>query len=152
MPRLHPPEFRRRAVELAIQRDETGSRLQPLSKTAGELGISESCLRNWVRQGRTFADHHLRGDMGPRLLPGPNSGNTKSTPGTQTGDQLTLESAASFDVKSLVDGLVRDPHGLIIDEIDPQAVGDLLRAPALHPTAIPTMWLVTALPLRALRP
>ena len=44
MPRPHPPEFRRRTVELACQR------LQPVAKTADDLGISESCLRNWIAQ------------------------------------------------------------------------------------------------------
>jgi transposase-like protein len=36
------PEFRRRAVELARQGDH------PISQIAKSLGISESCLRNWV--------------------------------------------------------------------------------------------------------
>lgn len=44
MPRPHPPEFRQRAVELARLRE------QPISKTATDLGISESCLRNWMAQ------------------------------------------------------------------------------------------------------
>ena len=44
MPRPHPPEFRRRAVELARLGD------QPLSKIAADLGISDSCLRSWVSQ------------------------------------------------------------------------------------------------------
>jgi transposase len=44
MPRLHPPEFRQRAVELARLRE------QPISKIAADLGISESCLRNWMTQ------------------------------------------------------------------------------------------------------
>lgn len=44
MPRPHPPEFRRRAVELA----RLGER--PMSKIAEELGISDSCLRGWVKQ------------------------------------------------------------------------------------------------------
>jgi transposase len=50
MPRPHPPEFRRRAVELADQRGPDGERLQPIAKTAEDLGISESCLRNWLAQ------------------------------------------------------------------------------------------------------
>ena len=50
MPRPHPPEFRRRAVELANQRGPDGQRLQPVAKTAEDLGISESCLRNWMAQ------------------------------------------------------------------------------------------------------
>ena len=44
MPRPHPPEFRHRAVELARE----GA--QPVAKIAKDLGISESCLRNWIAQ------------------------------------------------------------------------------------------------------
>jgi transposase-like protein len=50
VPRPYPPEFRRRAVELANQRDENGDRLQPVAKVAEDLGISDSCLRNWLAQ------------------------------------------------------------------------------------------------------
>jgi transposase-like protein len=42
MPAPHPPEFRRRAVELARRRE------QPIAQVAKDLGISESCLRNWM--------------------------------------------------------------------------------------------------------
>jgi transposase len=44
MPRSHPPEFHQRAVELARLREK------PVSQIANELGISDSCLRNWVKQ------------------------------------------------------------------------------------------------------
>lgn len=44
MPRPHPPEFRRRAVELARLRDK------PVAQIAEDLGISDSCLRNWMAQ------------------------------------------------------------------------------------------------------
>lgn len=44
MPRPHPPEFRRRAVELARLREK------PIAQVAVDLGISDSCLRNWMRQ------------------------------------------------------------------------------------------------------
>ncbi|WP_027929230.1 transposase [Amycolatopsis thermoflava] len=47
MPAPHPPEFRRRAIGLARQ----GSK--PVSELAKELGISESCLRNWMAQAET---------------------------------------------------------------------------------------------------
>jgi transposase-like protein len=59
MPRPHPPEFRRRAVELAREH------VKPVSELAKDLGISESCLRGWVaradveegrREGTTSAD------------------------------------------------------------------------------------------------
>jgi transposase-like protein len=55
MPAPHPPEFRQRAVELA--REGTF----PVAKIAKDLGISESCLRNWMAQ----ADADDNG--GPRL-------------------------------------------------------------------------------------
>jgi transposase len=44
MPAPHPPEFRRRAVELARLREK------PVREIAKDLGISESCLRNWMHQ------------------------------------------------------------------------------------------------------
>ncbi len=44
MPRPHPPEFRRRAVELARLREK------PVAQIAEDLGISDSCLRNWMAQ------------------------------------------------------------------------------------------------------
>jgi transposase len=43
MPPAHPPEFRQRAVELARTGDA------PIATIASDLGISESCLRNWLR-------------------------------------------------------------------------------------------------------
>lgn len=54
MPAPHPPEFRQRAVELARQ----GS--TPVSKIAKDLGISDSCLRNWMHQAD--ADDNRGGD------------------------------------------------------------------------------------------
>jgi transposase-like protein len=48
MPAPHPPEFRRRAVELAREVDEDGYRKHPVAQLARDLKISESCLRNWM--------------------------------------------------------------------------------------------------------
>jgi len=44
VPTPHPPEFRRRAVDLARAGDK------PVSAIAKELSISESCLRSWMAQ------------------------------------------------------------------------------------------------------
>jgi transposase len=44
MPRPHPPEFRRRAVELARLK------AKPVSQIAVDLGISDGCLRGWLKQ------------------------------------------------------------------------------------------------------
>jgi transposase len=46
----HPAEFRQRAVELARE----GS--LPVAQIARDLGISNSCLRNWMAQAD--ADEH----------------------------------------------------------------------------------------------
>src|SRR4051812_4541941 len=48
MPAPHPPEFRRRAVELAREVDEDGNRKYPIAQVTRDLKISESCLRNWM--------------------------------------------------------------------------------------------------------
>jgi transposase-like protein len=47
MPAPHPAEFRQRAVELARAGDK------PVAALARDLGISESCLRNWMAQADT---------------------------------------------------------------------------------------------------
>lgn len=44
MPKPHPPEFRQRAIELARERTK------PIGQIAKDIGIAESCLRNWLRQ------------------------------------------------------------------------------------------------------
>lgn len=51
MPAPHPPEFRRRAVDLARE----GSR--PIAQLAKELGVSESGLRKWVSQAEIDEGH-----------------------------------------------------------------------------------------------
>jgi len=51
MPAAMPPEFRRRAVELARRRE------QPIAQIAKDLGISESCLRRWVEQADVDEGH-----------------------------------------------------------------------------------------------
>ena len=57
MPAPHPVEFRERAVQLA----RTGDK--PVRELARDLGISESCLRNWLAQ----ADTDDAGDSSGRL-------------------------------------------------------------------------------------
>jgi transposase len=44
VPAPHPPEFRQRAVEFVRAGDK------PVAAVAKDLGISESCLRNWLAQ------------------------------------------------------------------------------------------------------
>lgn len=49
----HPPEIRRRAVELARQQ------AAPVAQVAKELGIGESRLRNWVVRVDIGQEHKL---------------------------------------------------------------------------------------------
>ncbi|MCA2187513.1 transposase [Nonomuraea cavernae] len=54
MPSPHSPEFRRRAVELARQGDK------PLAQLAKDLGVSRSCLQNWISQAAADDNRALR--------------------------------------------------------------------------------------------
>ena len=51
MPRAYPPEFRRRAVELARLREK------PIARIAADLGIAGSCLHGWLRQADVDEGH-----------------------------------------------------------------------------------------------
>jgi transposase-like protein len=51
MPAPKPPEFRRRAAELARLRDK------PIAAIAKDLQISESCLRRWMDQADIDEGH-----------------------------------------------------------------------------------------------
>ena len=55
MPVPFPSEFRQRAVELARTSDK------PLAEVAARLGISRSCLQNWMRQARADAGEDAAG-------------------------------------------------------------------------------------------
>ena len=54
VPAPHPPEFRRRAVELARLREK------PIAAIAKDLQMSESCLRRWMDQA-DVDDGHKQG-------------------------------------------------------------------------------------------
>ena len=107
--------------------------------------------RSFLDLGGPLADQHVVGDVVPGSASDSSSGGPQRTPGSQAGDQFTLQRAASIDIEGLVDGLVADPHGLIIGEVDRQTPRDLFGAPGLHPASVTSMWLVLALPLRTLR-
>ncbi len=55
MPRPHPLEFRQRAVELARLREK------PVAQIAEDIGISDSCLRGWMRQAGVQGIYRRRG-------------------------------------------------------------------------------------------
>jgi transposase-like protein len=62
VPAPHPPEFRRRAIELARQGD------QPVAAVAKQLSVSEPCLRNWIAHADDGAtDSRLSAPAAPGL-------------------------------------------------------------------------------------
>src|SRR6266487_4243448 len=77
--------------------------------------------------GRPFPDHDLGSDELLAVSSGPGPGHPKRPPGAQACGQLAAQRAAALHVQRLVDGLVQDPHGLIIGEVGPEPVGDLLQ-------------------------
>jgi transposase-like protein len=87
MPPPHPPEFRRRAIELARER------AKPIAQIAADIGISESCLRTWLHQAhvdegpvkdcsraRSSRASRRRRTTSPPSRPGPTSSSATSTP------------------------------------------------------------------------
>jgi hypothetical protein len=122
-------------------------RSKPMSRSPSQWPGTRSVLD----LGGTLADQHVVSDVVPSSASDSSPRDPQGTAGAETGDQLALQRAASFDVEGLIDGLVADPHGLIIGELDRQTSRDLLRAPGLDPAPVTTMRLVLALPLRTLR-
>src|SRR5215217_1914502 len=67
-------------------------------------------------------------------------------PGAQAGGQLAAQRPAALHVQRLVDGFVTDAHGLIVGEVEPQAAGDLFRAPRRGPAPVLPSPMPAALP------
>jgi transposase len=57
VPAPHPPEFRERAVALARLGDK------PIIVLAKELGISRSCLQNWLAQADADEENGTQGRL-----------------------------------------------------------------------------------------
>ena len=89
-----------------------------------------------VGLGRTLGDHDLGADELAAPPLGPRPRDPQRSPGSQTRHQLAFERTPALHVERLVDRLVRNPHGLIMGEIDPEPVRDLLRAPRCCPPSI----------------
>src|SRR4051812_10599741 len=58
------------------------------------------------------------------------------SPSSQAGGQLVPQRASARHVQCLVDGLVADAHCLIAGKVEPQPLGDLLRAPRPGPLPV----------------
>jgi len=79
-----------------------------------------------LRLCRPAGDHHVFADMRPCLGLGSGPWHAQRTASTQIAHQLALEGTSALDVERLVDGFVRDAHGWIIGEVNPQAMRNLL--------------------------
>ena len=88
------------------------------------------------RLGRPLADHDLGGDEALPPSPGPGPRDPQRPAGAQARGELAAQRPATLDVEGLVDRLMRDPHGIIIGEVGPQPVRDLLRAPRCRPAPV----------------
>src|SRR5215212_5938787 len=86
--------------------------------------------------GRALADQQLRTDelLAASTRPGPR--HAQRSPGPQARGQLATQRAPTLHVERLIDRLMRDPHRVIIREVDREPVGDLLRAPRAGPAAV----------------
>ena len=85
---------------------------------------------------RPLADQDLGTDMGFAPAPCARPWYAQRPSRAQAGRQLAAQRAAALYVERLVDGLVADAHGFIVREVEPQALGDLLRAPRLGPAPV----------------
>jgi len=98
-------------------------RCNPMSRSPSQWpGTARSAT-----SGGRWLIKRLRGDVGPRLLPCPGPRHPQCAAPAQAGDEIPLECTAALNVERLVDGIVADPHGLIIGEIEGDPSGDLLR-------------------------
>src|SRR3954466_1701577 len=95
---------------------------------------------------RALADHDLRGDVGFTASAAARPRHAQRPPGPQAGGQLAPQRAAALHVQCLVDGLVADAHRLIAGKVEPQPLGDVLRAPRPGPLPVLPMPLPAALP------
>ena len=98
----------------------------PVSRNSSVLGL-----------GGPRADH----DVGAyKLLAATTAASPRHAqrpPGAQAGRQLAAQGPPPLDVQRLVDGLVRDPHRVIVGLLYPEPMGDLL---GLHDVAQWRSW------------
>ena len=95
---------------------------------------------------RTLADHDFRRDEGLATPARTRPRHPQCSPGSQAGCQLAAQCTPPLDKQRLIEGLVADAHALIVWKVDPQAAGDLLRAPGVCPSPGLPRALPTALP------
>src|ERR1700710_72036 len=99
-----------------------------------------------ISLSRTFTDHDLRSNEMLSSLLRPGSRHTKCTARTQTRSKLLPQSATALNVKRLIDGFVRDSHGLVFWIVGLQSSTDLFGTPAGAPTTVRAAALPSSFP------
>ena len=106
------------------------------AKTDDEVAFPVSRNSSVLGLGGPLADH----DVGAyKLLAATTAASPRRAqrpPGAQAGRQLTAQCPPPLDVQRLVNRLVRDPHRVIVGILDPEPMGDLLRAPRCRPMSV----------------
>src|SRR5215212_7534152 len=88
------------------------------------------------RLRRALGDHDLGGHEGLAPAAAARPRHPRRPPGAQAGRQLAAQRAAVLHVQRLVDGLVADAHRPVVGKVEPQAAGDLFRAPRRGPAPV----------------
>ena len=105
-------------------------------KADDEVAFPVSRNRSVLGLGGPLADH----DVGAYTLLAATTAasprRAQRPPGAQAGRQLAAQCPPPLDVQRLVNRLVRDPHRVIVGILDPEPMGDLLRAPRCRPMSV----------------
>ena len=106
------------------------------AKAQDEIPLPMAWHRTAPRLCRALADQNLRSDerLAPPARARPRYAQCPARP--QARGQFTLQGAPTLDVERLVDGLVADAHGAVARKVEPQAFGNLLRAPCHSPSPV----------------
>ena len=86
--------------------------------------------------GGPLADHDLGAYKLFAAAPAAGPRHAQRPPGAQACRQRAAQGPPPLDVQRLVDGLVRDPHRVIVWILYPEPMGDLLRAPRRRPVSV----------------
>src|SRR5215218_652004 len=89
-----------------------------------------------LRLGRTLADEDLGSDERLATSTASRAWHAQGPTRAQALGQLASQRTTALDVERLVDGLMADAHRPVAREVEPQAPGDLLRAPRPGPSPV----------------
>ena len=107
-----------------------------LPRPMDEVAFPVSRNRSVLGLGGPRADHDVGAYKRLAATTAASPRRAQRPPGAQAGRQLAAQCPPPLDVQRLVDGLVRDPHRVIVGILDPEPMGDLLRAPRCRPMSV----------------